>query len=140
MSRLLVNLLATALALLILGAAPAFANVDRPMQSHPSPGQLADACSANGGSFSESTDLGFHSYSCSKEDCDGKGGTCSVNCGDLGCTGNTPARIVRANLRMILQNGARVNHLYLGSEGSATPNHGAAPAPAAPAAPIVVIY
>jgi hypothetical protein len=41
---------------------------------------------------------------------------------------------------MILQNGARVNHVYLESEGSATPYHGSAPAPAAPAAPIVVIY
>src|SRR5690242_5203109 len=96
------KLLATLAALLILGAAPAFANVDRPMQSHPGAGELHTACDANGGSFSESNDMGIHLYSCSKSNCDGKGGTCSVNCGDKGCTGNTPAIIVHANIRMIL--------------------------------------
>ena len=136
MRHLLLKLLATLAALLILSAAPAFANVDRPMQSHPSAGELSGQCTANGGSFNESNDMGIHLYSCSKSNCDGKGGTCSVNCGDKGCTGNTPAIIVNANIRMILQNGSLVNHVYAPDEGSATPNHPSGPA--VPPDPVLV--
>jgi hypothetical protein len=137
MHTLLLKLLAALVALLLLSAAPALANVDRPMQSHPSPDTLAGQCSANGGSFHEETQLGIHMYGCDKQNCDGKGGTCSVNCGDKGCTGSTPAIIVNANIRMILQNGSLVNHLYAPDDGSATPSHDpGTPAPAGvPGAP-----
>ena len=49
--------------------------------------QLLGACQKAGGTF-ESTDGAF---SCHKENCDGKGGRCSVTCGKNGkCTGATP--------------------------------------------------
>ena len=143
MKRLSILAFITLLALFAFGAAPSFANVERPMQSHPSPETLAGQCSANGGTFNESTDLGVHSYGCTKSNCDGKGGECRVSCGDTGCAGSTPAIVVKATIRMLLQNGSLVNHLYTESEGP-SPNQsgGGKPAPGATApAPVVpVIY
>ena len=50
------------------------------------------------------------SYGCKKENCDGKGGTCSVECTDPHhCLGTTPAQIVGpSTLLGLLQNGKRV--------------------------------
>jgi len=133
MHHLLLKLLTALLALMLLGATPSFAEHIQPMSAHPSASSLAGSCAANGGSFSESNDLGFHNYSCTKSNCDGKGGTCSVNCGDKGCTGVTPMLLGNANIRMILQAGSLVNHIYADDDGSQTPNHPTGtPAPAAP--------
>ena len=134
------SILVLMLLALVTFASPSFANVDRPMQAHPGAGELAAACGANGGSFTEGNELGFHSYSCTKSNCDGKGGSCSVNCGDKGCTGSTPSRIVHANLRMLLNDGELVNHVYAPSEGPTRNPNGGADAAAAPTAPVVVIY
>ena len=48
---------------------------------------LGRACSGAGGNFHS----GNTGYSCVKENCNGKGGTCAVLCGNNGkCTGHTP--------------------------------------------------
>lgn len=48
---------------------------------------LAGSCEAAGG-----TSIGFSGggYGCTKNDCDGKGGTCAVHCNKSGCYGHTP--------------------------------------------------
>ena len=48
---------------------------------------LAESCQAAGG---KSIGFGGGGYGCSKENCDGKGGGCSVHCNKSGCYGDTP--------------------------------------------------
>jgi hypothetical protein len=68
---------------------------------------IARACQSAGG-----TPIGIAgvSYGCRKENCDGKGGTCSVECTDpQHCKAETPERIVvPTTLLGLLQNGDRV--------------------------------
>ncbi len=83
------------------------------------PVALGRACSNAGGSFN-SNDTG---YSCVKENCNGKGGTCSVQCGSNGkCTGDTPPMVLPTygvTLLGILQAG---NNVYREpSTGGTTP-------------------
>ena len=71
------------------------------------PADIARACQNAGG-----TPIGVAgvSYGCKTENCDGKGGTCSVECTDpLKCKAETPARIVTpTTLLGLLQNGDMV--------------------------------
>jgi hypothetical protein len=53
-------------------------------------GQVRSACAKAGGNFANS-DGG---YGCVKANCNGQGGTCSVQCNNAGqCIGTTPARV-----------------------------------------------
>jgi hypothetical protein len=53
-------------------------------------GQVRSACAKAGGNFANS-DGG---YGCVKANCNGQGGTCSVQCNNAGqCLGTTPARV-----------------------------------------------
>lgn len=133
------------LSLLFAFAAPAQAEVTRPMQSHPSSSELASACGAAGGSFVDNTDIDpLGGYQCTKSNCDGKGGNCTVSCGDKGCSGTTPTRINKAlSLVGILQNGNMVirDPITTGSTTSLSSPGGAGGAAAAPPSqPQVVIY
>jgi hypothetical protein len=67
--------------------------------------QLKSACDKAGGLFSPSE--GTSSYDCIKENCDGKGGTCSVSCTSGGsCEGTTPTTLVGPQtLLSLIQNG-----------------------------------
>lgn len=52
------------------------------------PVSLGNACSGAGGSFNSYAS----GYSCTKKDCDGKGGECAVHCTSAGqCIGSTPS-------------------------------------------------
>jgi hypothetical protein len=61
---------------------------------------VASACSKAGGSSWSNLD----SYGCTKKNCDGKGGDCSVSCNDKGqCVGQTPpSRVAGATLGQVL--------------------------------------
>lgn len=128
---LLCLLLATALA----SALPAQANVIRPMAAKPGVGELRQACSSAGGTFSVHADGG--GYGCEKKDCDGKGGTCIVACdNNNNCNGSTPTRLVNpATLIGILQNGSEVirDPITTGGTNSLSSPGGASGAAAAPA-------
>lgn len=127
----------------ILAIAPAAAEVVRPMSSHPSAGQLQGTCNAVGGSFVDNTDIDPNGgYSCSKANCDGKGGECRVSCGTAGCTGTTPSRLVHpTTLLGILQDGNMVLHHQGEDDGSSAggdsgpPSGGAVPPPPPPPPP-----
>jgi len=54
-------------------------------------GEIRNACSKAGGNFSVAPDGG--GYACHKANCDGKGGSCSVDCdNNNNCTGTTPGK------------------------------------------------
>ena len=97
------------LSLLLAFAAPAQAET-RQMAAHPSSSELASACGAAGGDFVDNTDVDPNGgYGCTKHNCDGKGGTCSISCGTKGCAGTTPSRIITGHSFVgILQNGSEV--------------------------------
>jgi hypothetical protein len=61
-------------------------------------------------------------YGCTKPNCDGKGGSCTVGCTrDKECTGSTPKIMVgKVTILMLLQNGSNVDH----SVDAAEPSHG----------------
>jgi hypothetical protein len=94
--------------------APASAEVTRPMSAHPTSGELKTACGNAGGDFVDNTDIDPNGgYSCTHQNCDGKGGNCTVSCGTKGCAGTTPAIIsFPVTLLGLLQNGNMVNHTY----------------------------
>jgi hypothetical protein len=52
--------------------------------------EIQSACKQADGHF----ESGGSSYSCTKYNCDGKGGNCSVNCQKGKCTGTTPLQHV----------------------------------------------
>jgi hypothetical protein len=59
------------------------------------------ACTSAGGDFRSN----IGNFSCTKENCDGKGGSCSVNCGtttsgDTNCVGTTPRRTAGGSLKL----------------------------------------
>ncbi|HVY43872.1 MAG TPA: hypothetical protein VG966_12630 [Hyphomicrobiaceae bacterium] len=85
------------------------------------------ACKKAGGVFSDD-DGG---YGCTKNNCDGKGGSCTVGCTrDEQCKGSTPKIMVgKVTILMLLQNGSNVDHSVVLAE----PNHGS-PAPPSDAA------
>ena len=106
--------------------APAMAE-SRPMASHPSSSQLAATCEAMGGSFVENPAVAgmSASYGCSKENCDGKGGECRVDCGSKSCTGTTPSRLAGpTTLVGILQDGNNVLHEPKDEGPSSLVDHG----------------
>lgn len=123
MSKLLVSIV---LGLMALAPAVTAANEIRVLSSHPSSSELQASCDASGGQFS--IDEGLDSYTCLKENCDGEGGHCYVNCDPTECIGSTPDRIVGcATLVGILQNGDMLRHdpaapsldsLFTSSEGT----------------------
>jgi len=79
-------------AVLVADAASA-ANKIRPLQNKYSRAALQSACSAGGGTFSSAADGG--GYGCYRQNCDGKGGLCSIGCDNRGnCYGSTPAILV----------------------------------------------
>ena len=54
--------------------------------------RLGNACTNVGGA--PTTGIGGGGYGCKKENCDGKGGTCTVKCTKEGvCEGTTPGRV-----------------------------------------------
>lgn len=131
---LLVSLLSIVL-LSLQAANPALAETRK--IASVSQSQLKSACDKAGGLFSGSPGPGT-SYDCIKENCDGKGGTCSVSCTSGGsCEGTTPTTLVGPQtLLSLIQNGdlvyrepsqAPTGSLAGGGGG------GAAPAPAASA-------
>jgi hypothetical protein len=91
--------------------------------------QVLKACSDAKGTLTE--DSADNSYGCHKDNCDGKGGDCTVYCTNKGnCTGATPGRLSKAiTLRGLLQNGDMVNHSYDGGPPatSNTPDSNSAP-------------
>ena len=91
-------------------AGPVQANVVRPMSTHLGAGDLQSACGKAGGTYTpdENGDGG----ECKKDNCDGKGGYCSVGCHKDGtCVSSTPTILTRpVTLIGILQNGDNVVH------------------------------
>lgn len=82
----MVRLFIVILALLLM-CFPSSANVVRPLASHPGADDLAAAC---GKAVTWQQGGG---YACTKENCDGKGGHCTISCSDEGdCMGSTPSR------------------------------------------------
>src|SRR5689334_11138803 len=78
------------LAFFTLGAGASYAKgIDL---AYVGPTQLYAACQKAGGDFSTAPGT----YGCNKNNCDGKGGTCSVACGtaDHKCVGSTPGHLV----------------------------------------------
>lgn len=93
--------------LLTTALPPATADVVRDLQGRFSQEQVKQACDKAGGTYLPG---GQGSYGCTKRNCDGKGGQCTVDCKDNGtCKGSTPSR---TNLRSstpisILTNGGQ---------------------------------
>lgn len=90
-----------------------------PLQTKIGVSDLRSTCSKVQGSFDVSPD--GKGYSCTKQNCDGKGGNCTVACdNNNNCTGATPARLVGpTTLIGLLQNGDRVlRGLSTGGTGS----------------------
>ena len=74
---------------LLLFCCPAFAITKYPVATI-APGALQGKCNTAGGNFEETTT----GYSCTKTNCDGKGGDCVVGCGNDGkCAGQTPSTV-----------------------------------------------
>ena len=98
--------------------------------------QLQSTCGKVGGSFDDYGSAGLMG-TCTKKNCDGKGGDCKVTCDEQGrCVGSTPNALHGAQtLVSILQNGDAVLHdIDTTPTGSLTsPVEGASVAPAAPA-------
>ncbi len=71
---------------------------------------VAKACAASSGTYWSHAN---GTYGCYKENCDGKGGTCSVDCKNGKCTGYTPVvaggagRRLNPNLTDILKGGPK---------------------------------
>lgn len=95
----------TAFIACLLLVSPAFAFK---MDTHPSRNRLEKTCLNAGGTYSD----GPRGYRCDNENCDKKGGTCTVKCTDNGpCEGSTPKVIsIPVTLFGILQNGDNVLH------------------------------
>lgn len=108
--------------------APALAEVSRPMSSHPTRGQLATTCANVGGTFVDHPaveGVAPATYGCRKENCDGKGGECRVDCGSKGCTGTTPSILAGPKTLVgILQDGNNVLHEPKDEGPSSLVDHG----------------
>lgn len=88
------------------GTAPSSASATplsvKPMQDSPSEGILKNACARVKGIFG-SNESGF---ACTKTNCDGNGGHCTVACVERACVAFTPSPLTKpASLVGILQNG-----------------------------------
>lgn len=98
--------------------------------------QLQSACATAGGEFSN--DSGVFG-TCTKKNCDGKGGACTVVCDDKSvCVGNTPDALHGGQtLVSILQNGDPVLHdIDPTPTGSlSSPSDGSTASPGKPAPP-----
>lgn len=126
----MLRLLAVSL-LFCFTALPASANVVRPMEASPGATDLRKACSTAKGTFDISPD--GQGYSCTTTNCDGKGGSCTVECdNNNNCNGSTPTRIAPTTLLGILQNGDMVvrDRKTGGTDSLSGPSDGGAPAPA----------
>lgn len=122
-----------ALLALLFAATPSFAEQQRKL-ARVSASQLKSACDKAGGTFETVVDQ----FSCQKENCDGKGGICSVVCDGKGCSGSTPEALHgNQTLISLLQNGSMVLHdIEPTPSGSlASPSEATAGAPTAPTAP-----
>jgi len=101
------------------------------------PVALGNACSNAGGTFT-SYESG---YSCRKENCDGKGGQCQVDCTSAGqCIGSTPPQTFQSTgmtLLGILQGGDMVFHA---PKGGAVGSMSSQSSSTAGGAPPPVIY
>jgi purine nucleoside permease len=89
-------------------ASAAHAYKIRPLANH-GPADVAQACSSSGGSYWSNAITG--DYGCSTENCDGKGGTCTVDCNkNHQCYGSTPivaGGTLNPNLTDILKGGPK---------------------------------
>lgn len=75
---------------LALGLSSADANVVRPLAQKHGAVAVRGACDNAGGTFISGEGGG---YACTKQNCDGKGGECTVDCKPDGtCKGSTPNR------------------------------------------------
>jgi len=114
-------LAALAFAWFLLAASPSWAKgVDI---AYVGPTQLYAACQKAGGDFSTAPGT----YGCTKDNCDGKGGTCAVACGtvDKKCVGMTPGRIVVNETLPEFLTAAHVAPLLLPmGDDAGTPSHG----------------
>jgi hypothetical protein len=97
-------------ALAALVSVPGYVSADSVVLSNLiSKATLAQSCEKAGGTPTSGNGPG--GYGCKKENCDGKGGTCTVKCERYGvCTGTTPAlvavgeRKLRGNVAQVLGN------------------------------------
>jgi hypothetical protein len=97
--------------------------------------QLKSTCDKAGGTFGPTDGGGYY---CDKHNCDGKGGTCTVTCGQSTCYGYTPRALAgNQTLNSLLQNDDRVLHDLdtAPTDSLVTPGEGSAAARAAPADP-----
>jgi hypothetical protein len=97
--------------------------------------QLKSTCDKVGGTFGPTDGGGYY---CDKHNCDGKGGSCTVTCGETACYGITPRAFARnQTLNSLLQNGDRVPHDLdpAPTDLLVAPGEGSAAARAAPADP-----
>lgn len=108
--------LTACLVVVLLAPAAARAEASRLSGAY-GPADIERACRSAGG-----TPIGIAgvSYGCKTENCDGKGGTCSVECTDpQHCLATTPTRIVvPTTLLGLLQNGDMVVRAPRGGGGS----------------------
>ena len=106
MTRAVLLSLLSIVLMLLLTAEPALAAPISPVAAD----ELASSCAKAGGEFFHISRAGRNSWSCEKKNCDGKGGTCSVDCDESGdittCEGTTPAALTGGQTPLsLLQNG-----------------------------------
>jgi hypothetical protein len=88
--------------LMALGAAtPSFAEITRPMHTHPDQLTLIKLCIDNFGV--PGWEKTSHTYWCTKENCYGNGGGCTIRCDLTECKGTTPDRILYTTILGILR-------------------------------------
>ena len=124
------------LAVALLAAGTAHAETRARLSGAYGPADIERACRSAGGTRTGVAEM----YGCVKENCDGKGGTCSVECFDpLTCWSTTTTQMVNPTTLMgLLQAGDMVvrEPKTQGSPGSLS-DKGPAGAAAAPTAPKV---
>lgn len=122
------------LAVALLAAGTAHAETKTRLSGAYGPADIERACQSAGGTRTGVAEM----YGCVKENCDGKGGKCSVECFDpLTCWSTTPTQMVSpTTLIGLLQAGDMVvrDHRPTTSPGSLS-DKGPAGAAAAPPAP-----
>lgn len=144
MTRSILVSLFSIVLLSLLAAAPIQAETRR--IASVSQSQLKSACDKAGGLYSPSD--GTNTYDCIKDNCDGKGGQCSVSCTSGGsCTGTTPTTLVGGQTLLgLLQNGDMVFHQPNQTSGGSLVGGGGdddvAPGPVGgdPEPPPVILY
>jgi hypothetical protein len=107
----------------------------RLMQDRPSIGQLQSVCSDVHGNFTSVED--GQRYSCTTENCDGAGGSCTIDCdGSRNCYAKTPSIIKHpVSLHGLLQNGDNVVRGGVPPQNSSGSGNGGSESPSEPESP-----